>query len=870
MINRKFKPPLLASWLLKRCAKYDSDKSLNGDFDEEYFEIVQNRGEISAWCWYWFHLFRSLPFILKDSTYWSFAMFANYLKIALRNIKNHKGYSFIIISGLTVSLALGFLIIQILSVYYSYDEFHENKDRIYRVITHRTTEKGERTLASAPPPIAASISQDCPGVEKIVRIKTVFNLSVINKTQKFPIHSYIVDPDFLTIFDFELEYGDRFTALTKPYSIILELEQSQKFFGNQNPVGKILNIENYGEFTVTGVLKEYTDMFSHVNMRNLISSSTLPSLENQKIIEPCLQDWQTILYHYVYFLLKENTNLDQIESVLQQYAQTNYNDVDYSVSFRVQSLLDILPGNSLSNHLGSTAPMEPVYILVAVAIMIALAAGFNYTNLSMAKAISRAREVGIRKVVGAKRFQLFFQFTGEAIIISLISLFLAFLFYKSWLVPSFQNLNPIFAEFFTFELNLRIFIYFIGFSIFTGIAAGIVPAFYISKFKPVKILRNVSGIRLFSKITFRKVLIVFQFTLSLIFIISMIIAYQQVRYIRQLDPGFNYDNIVNVELKGTDYQIYRQEISTNSNIVNVSACDFLPGLSPGLPHWFKNENMLDSLAIWSFSVDQHYIDNLKMELVAGSLFPKTISDDHEQFIIINELAAKNIGYTFPADAISKNLIYRDGTGVEIIGVVKDFAQDDLYNELKPCFFKYIPENFRYANIRISPNSTKEIIPFLKEKWETLNSEMPFTFYFYDDLIEEELSDLEIMKALIRFISILAIFISCLGLLGIADYSAKLKIKEIGVRKVLGASVSHIVQILSKEFTVLLLTAVIIAVPLSFILNQMLLQIYERHVPLRIEFFILGSFLMLFLGLSVVLLQSVRAAQANPVDALKYE
>jgi len=870
MKNRKIKSPFLASWLLKRCAKYDLDKSLNGDFDEEYYQIAKEKGKFSAWCWYWFHLLRSLPFILKDSTYWSFAMFTNYLKIALRNIKNHKGYSFIIISGLTVSLALGFLIIQILSVYYSYDEFHINKDRIYRVVTQQKTEKGDTDLASAPLPLASSILQDCPGIEKVVRIKTVFNLSVINKTQKFPIHSYIVDSDFLTIFDFELEYGDRFTALTKPYSIILELEQSQKFFGNQNPVGKILNIENYGEFTVTGVLKEYTDMFSHINMRNLISSSTLPSLENQKILEPCLQNWQAIRYHYVYFMLKQDTNLEQIETILPQYAQANYNNVDYSVTFRIQSLLDILPGNSLSNHLGSTAPMEPVYILVAVAIMIALAAGFNYTNLSMAKAISRAREVGIRKVVGAKRLQLFFQFTGEAIIISLISLFLAFLFYKSWLVPSFQNLDPIFAEFFAFELNLKTIIYFIAFSIFTGIAAGFVPAFYISKFKPVKILRNVSSIRLFSKITFRKVLIVFQFTLSLIFIISMIIAYQQVRYIKQLDPGFNYENIINVELKGIDYQIFRQEISTNSNIINVSACDFLPGLSPGERYWFKNKNMLDSLAIYSFSVDQHYIETLKMELIAGNQFPKTISADHEQFIIINELAAKNIGYKFPADAVGENLIYRDGTQVEIIGVIKDFSQDDLYNELKPCFFRYVPEIFRQANIRISPNSTKECIPFLQEKWKTLNSEMPFTFYFYSDLIEEELSDLEIMKIIIRFVSILAIFISCLGLLGIADYSAKVKTKEIGVRKVLGASVKNIVQILSKEFAILLFVAVIIAVPLSFILNQMLLQIYERHVPLRIEFFILGSLLMLFLGLSVVLSQTIRAANANPVDALKYE
>ena len=870
MKNHKLKPPFLASWFLKRFAKYDIDKSLNGDFDEEFFEITQEKGNIAAWSWYWFHFFRSVPFILKDSTYWSFAMFTNYFKIAIRNIKNHKGYSFIIISGLTVSLALGFLIIQILSVYYSYDEFHENKDRIYRIVTHQTTEKGDIDLASTPLPLASSILQDCPGIEKVVKIKTMFNLSVINKTQKYPIHSYFVDPDFLTIFDFELEYGDRFTALTKPYSIILELEQSQKFFGNQNPVGKILSVENYGDFTVTGVLKEYTDMFSHINMRNLISSSTLPSLENQKIIEPCLQNWRAIRFHYVYFMLKQDTNLEQIESVLPQYAQTNYNEADYSVAFRVQHLLDILPGNSLSNHLGSTAPMEPVYILVVVAIMIALAAGFNYTNLSMARALSRAREVGIRKVVGAKRFQLFFQFTGEAIIISLISLFLAFLFYKSWLVPSFQNLDPIFAEFFAFKLNLKIFIDFIGFAIFTGIAAGIVPAFYISKFKPVKILRNGSGIRLFSKITFRKILIVFQFSLSLIFIISMIIAYQQVRYIKQLDPGFNYENIINVELKGIDYPIFRQEISTNSNIINVSACDFLPGLSPGERYWFKNENMLDSLAIYSFTVDQYYIENLKIELIAGQHFPKTISADHEQFIIINELAAKNIGYKFPVDAIGQNLIYRDGTKVKIIGVVKDFAQDDLYNELKPCFFRYVPDIFRYANIRISPNSTKDVIPFLKEKWETLNSEMPFTFYFYSDLIEEELSDLEIMKIIIRFVSILAIFISCLGLLGIADYSAKVKIKEIGVRKVLGASVRNIVQILAKEFTLLLFIAVIIAVPLSFILNQMLLQIYERHVPLRIEFFILGSLLMLFLGLSVVLSQTVRAAQANPVDALKYE
>jgi putative ABC transport system permease protein len=222
--------PIIARWILRYVLRKESRNHRLGDFEEAFQFIIHKEGKLKAWRWYWFQVLKSIPILINSSIYGSSSMFTNYLKIAFRNIKNHKGYSFIIISGLTVSLALGFLIIQILSIYYSYDEFHENKDRIYRIVTHQTTQKGETDLASAPLPIATSLSRDCPGIEKVVRIKTIFNLSVINKTQKFPIDSYIVDPEFLSIFDFELEYGNSNTALTKPYSIILELEQSKKFF----------------------------------------------------------------------------------------------------------------------------------------------------------------------------------------------------------------------------------------------------------------------------------------------------------------------------------------------------------------------------------------------------------------------------------------------------------------------------------------------------------------------------------------------------------------------------------------------------------------------------------------------------------------
>jgi len=847
---------------------YQEDYLIMGDLEEAFHAIHSEKGGVFASLWFWIQVFGCFPRYFSNLLYWRIMMLNNYFKIAFRNLWKHKSHSVINIVGLTVSLALGFLLLQVIQTFYIHDEFHENKDRIYRIITHRNDAGREDDYASAPLSLATKLSDECPGIERVVRMKRGLGGYASYQSLSLYMGSICCDSEFFKTFSFELTAGDPSTALEVPNSIVLTQEMAERFFGTMDPLGKVIHWGDYGDFTVTGVLNDAQDYHSHIHLQPLVSWTTLTALEKQDKIQP-YDRWDHIQNHYIYFMLEEHVPVSQVSALLSRNASEHYRDKDYTISFHIQSLRDILPGRSLKNHLGTTMPIIVVYLVWGLAIVIVMTAGFNYTNLTLAKALMRAREVGIRKVVGAKRSQIFVQLIGEAVLISVISLILAYVLYRIWLKPSFLNLHPALTQFFVFKENVKLLFYFLGFAVLTGISAGFLPAIYMSKFEPLKILRGFQNIRLFSKITLQKTLLVSQFTISLIFIIITVISLIQIRYLRRVDKGFQGDHMVNIEMRGVDYSLFRQRISQNASITGISSCDYLPGTSSTLYIPVRIDLASDSLFVASFSVDRLFIDNLGMKMIAGQDFGSG-SVDMSSSVIINESFAERLGWAQTPDAIGETIYYGDGTPVQIIGVVRDFSQSALDRSLMPCIIRFIPEIWQQINVGLHPLDMKKTLIYLENVWKELYPDTPFKYAFYNDQIEEDVISMVIMMKVLRFVALLTVFVSCLGIFGIADYHSRTKTKEIGIRKVLGAGEGQIIRMLSKEFVVILMIAILIAVPLSHLLNQFYLQLYERQVPLRLTYYLLGVFMILLMGMGSIVTQTMRAARGKPMEALRYE
>ncbi|MFC1563652.1 ABC transporter permease [candidate division KSB1 bacterium] len=861
------KPPRLGEWILKKMHDYSHFGSL-GDLEEEYYTIAHSKSEFKAQSWYWKQVLTALPEYLIALIIWRLQMVKHYVKVSLRNIIKNKSYSFINIFGLSLSLSIGFIIMQILATFYSFDRFHQNKDNIYRVTTRISTSEGITDYASVPLPIASELINNSPAIEKVTRIKKLSGLKIEKENIKFNTGVMFVDPEFFDIFSFDLKYGNPQTVFLNPYSIVLTHNQAEILFGEGDPTGKNLRIKDLGEFIVTGVFDEYADLKSHIDLKPVLSSSLLPFFESQNIIKPCLNNWDNFRQQFVYFLVHEDNSIVGIQSLINEASEKHFRQPERKVSLQIQKLMDILPGNSLNDHAGNSMPYEPIYTVIGFALIIALIAGFNYTNLSIARAVTRTKEVGVRKVLGAKKRQIFSQYIGEAVVLSTISFFSAYLIYRTILRPGILNYHVVLNLYFAFKESFKMVASFFVFAVMTGIIAGYLPAKYVSRLSVSGTLRFSSSLKIFSGITLRKVLIISQFTFSLVFLISTIINYRQSEYINKLDIGFETENIINVNLRGNDYQVIKQKFEQEPRIQSISACDHLPGTgSPGQVYLI-NPISNDSLRVFSYSVDHHFIENLNMELAAGRNFPTYPGADYGRFVILNEFAAKRFGFEYPADALGEMLLMENDVAVEVIGILKDFAKASAHDVIPPCVVQNISENFRYINLRFKEGNIFENAKYVEALWKEFNKEEPFNYTIYTEMMDAEHAGMNMILGVVGFISVSAILISLLGLIGIVDYSMKVKLKEIGVRKVLGANTFNIIRILSSEFFFLLLFAVVLAIIPAFYLNNLLLTIYAIHNPMKAEYFVIGSFLMLIIGLLSILTQAFPASQANPADILK--
>ena len=815
-------------------------------------------------------------------------MFRNYFKVGFRNILKYRTFSFINIFGLALAMSVSMLILTMLADQNRYDKFHEKKDRIYRILSDY--EGSKNPYATSPQPLAGTLNEYTP-IEATTQLIPGVGGDVSTKEKTQEVRGYFADPSFFFIFSFTLESGNAKTALSSPYSIVISKELAGKLFGDQNPLGQSLRFEDrklpfplggdapgtpavdWGEFTVTGVIDE-SSFDSHITFDALVSGSTIPSLINSEKMADRRDDWKWYFQTYTYALLREDQSIDDLSYALNDIVSNKEAEIksEYTSGFKLvpQALSDValgLSGNDTNNRL----PLIGYYFLSVLALVILVSACLNYTSLSIARALTRAKEIGIRKVTGALRINLIVQFLSESVLTALLSLVLAVIMLLA-LIPSFKGLWV--NQYLKFELPFMPSLYlgFILLAILIGIMAGFYPALLLSGYHPMKALKSLTEVKS-GKLGLRKALGISQFVVSLFFITTSILIYNQFKHYLTFDYGFQTESIVNIPLQGMEYQKLSTELERIPGISLISACDIIPATGTNNTNEVKVMGSSDEFqAVGVLNIDRNFIGNLGIDLIAGTGFGSNDQTAATQ-IIVNEAMAKNLGYDAVDAIVGEKFEPKYGEQVlEIIGVVKDFRYKLLLNEdeISPLMLRYNPSQFQYINVKIASPDPMKTISALENKWKDLNPVHPFRYEFMDAELESTHKGIFDVVSILGFISFLAIFIACLGLLGMTTYTAERRTKEVGIRKFLGAGNLNITILLSKGFLQMLVIAISIGAPLTYFGNQLWLENFPNRVEFGAGTVLLGSSVLLLLGALTIISQTVRVSRAKVVDTLKME
>jgi putative ABC transport system permease protein len=793
-------------------------------------------------------------------------MLKNYFKIAFRNLWRHRVFSFINILGLTVGMTACFLIFLYVHFELSYDSFHSKANRIYRVVCDIKTPT-EVIKAGGPSwAVGAHITQDFPQVEAAVRT-TDDELLVRKGNVKFQeLNSLWADSAFFGMFDFKLLKGNPKTVLQEPLSIVFSESAAKKYFGNADPVGQTVLLTGEG-FTakITGIMKDIPEN-STIKADMLVSMSTLT-----RKLNPGLDDQWGNYGNSTYVLLKPGTHPADLQAQLPAFLErrngTEMKKINMYPTLFLEPLKDVYLRSTRNGN--NTGNINNVYIFSWVAVFILLIACFNFVNLTTARSAERAKEVGIRKVVGAVKGQLTGQFIGESVLLCAIS-FILTLVSTALLLPSFNHLAGKTISTGIFEnLNFVLILFLAAIGI--GLLAGVYPALVLSSFKPVTVLKGRFSTGTKGQLL-RKALVIAQFTISVALIIATIIVYNQMNYMRRQDLGFNKDQMMVINTNGDPAKdAFRNAVAGLPNIKGVAMASSVPG--GGNPAAYSEiENVKGVLQIANldlYFVDFDYIPQFKIKMIAGRAFSPDFQTDTTQSMILNEAAVKMFGYTSPARAVGHRFKQWGREG-RIIGVMKDFHFRSLQLPIKPLSMRIEPNGCSLVAIKLSTQNLPKTIAAIENKWNALIPARPFSYYFLDEFFDKQYRTEERFGKLFLNFSVLAIIISCLGLLGLASYSTMQRTREIGIRKVLGASVPNIVNLLSREFLKLVAIAILIASPVAWFAMHGWLQDFAYRIEIGWWIFFIAGLIAVLIALATVSFQAVKAAIANPVKSLRVE
>ncbi|HEY0740862.1 MAG TPA: ABC transporter permease [Chryseosolibacter sp.] len=809
-------------------------------------------------------------------------MFFNYLKTAFRSLLRHRFFSAINIFGLAVAMCICMTMIMLVADQVSYDRYNTNADRIFRVTTKDLDENGKVVVenpwsAASSMPIAPELLANHAGIKDAVRLRRDFGngwLSLEGQDINVPLSGFFADANTLEFFQYELQYGDANTALEQPFTVVLTRAAANKLFKEENPVGQTIKVGDKGLYTVTGVLKD-TDKKSHIVFEGLASMASVKSLEESGKLSKTSGTWTDYWQAWTYVMLEEGTTEEDLQRELNKIYDQHIGSITkasiHKMIFGTQPLLSITPGEINNNSIGPQLPWEFVYFLGGLALVILLTSCFNFTNLSIARSLTRAREIGIRKVNGAMRWQIFMQFVSESVVVAAIALMLAMVMI-TFMKPMLLQLN--FAQAFHWDLHADAMVYMI-FAVFTvvvGIMAGFFPAVVLSGFQPIAVLKNLSNVRLFSRMGMRKALTVSQFTLSLFFIVTVIVIYQQLNLFTHQDHGFNLNNNIMVKLNGTSYQTLKNELQKYNNITSVSAASHVPAAGTTYGCGLKRKE--DDAAMINadyFFVDEDYGKNMELKVLAGEFFQRDQGESNTNFIVINEATRKALKFDDPRDAVGEPIIFlNDSTTRVVKAVVADYNHRNLISAIAPMALLYRSTEMSVLQVAYTGDYNKAS-QSIEKAWAAINPGLKADYMEVKSEINKyyELIFGDLGKVL-GFISFVAIMISCLGLLGMATYATETRIREISIRKVLGSGSAALVFLLSKGFMKMLAISILIGLPLAYVFNNFWLELFAYHTTIGIGAVSISIFILLVFGVITVGSQTIRATFVKPVDNLKSE
>ncbi len=808
-------------------------------------------------------------------------MFRNYLITALRNLLRHKGYSLINIIGLAVGVMAFILIMLYVQYELSYDSYHSKADRIYRVATRGSMAGNDFNMAVSPAPVGAAFQREIPGVLASART-TNLGFPVIRYEDKVFSEErwFTVDSTIFEVFDIEFIQGDPKTALTQPMTVVITRSTAERYFGNEDPMGKTLNSDRRRDYVVTGIIEDCPEN-SHFHYDFLASLMSYPQMANGQL-------WVNNNF-YTYLVLDKSATPESVEEFfpdmvtkyagpqIEQFMGVSWEKLGEqgaAYGFYLQPLTDI--------HLHSDLEYEPeangnvlyIQIFSIIAVFILIIACINFMNLATARSAKRAREVGVRKTLGSNRGQLMQQFLVEALLLTTIAVFIAVILVQL-LLPAYNNLlvsqlsfNLLASSWAIPALIILILI--------VGFISGSYPAFYLASFNPVKVLKGSAQAKS-SNSWLRSGLVIFQFTISITLFTGTMIVFNQLNYIQSKDLGYTKKNVVIVEKTddiGQQIAAFKNELRQDPRIISVANSTSLIGHNFGNSvHQIKGEPAENAIMLSTFIADDYFTDAYEIEVITGRMFSPTRPADSLS-VVINETAAAhmNIG-----DPVGRYLIRAGGPNgepmdFEIVGVVKDYHFQSMHEQIRPlAMYNFNPRGFgRYTAVRITEHDVSGTLGYIEEIWKKYAVDQPFEYTFLDDDFDHLYTAETRTKQIVTIFSLLAILIACLGLFGLASFIVEQRTKEIGIRKVLGASVPNIYVLLSTDILKLILIATALSWPLSFYTMKNWLENFAYRIDFSHLTFLLAGVIAFIVALSTVTTQAMKAANTNPVDSLKYE
>lgn len=857
-------------WLLGRIISRKKNYGLFGDIEEIYSMQAAEKGHRKAGWWLWGQIIRAIIHSFYDSFYWSLVMFHNYGKVTVRNFRRQKAYSIINIAGLAVGMACCILILSYVHTELSYDKYHAHAGRIFRLVVNGNINGREVNIASTNNPPGPAFMKEYPEVENSVRFRRLPRIPVTYEDNTyFETGILWADASVFDVFSFPLIIGDPDTALKNPHSMVITESAAMKYFPNEDPVGKVLRFDNQTDYTITGVIRNVPEN-SHFTFDMLLSFATRYVVNKDQV-----ERWMGDFDNHTYLLLRQDADYRELEKKFPAMVEKHMGEVLKTIGWKLEYLLQPLVSihlhSNLDGEIAATGDISTIYIFSCTALFILILACINFMNLATARSATRAKEVGVRKVHGALRGRLIHQFLGESIIYSMVSLFIAIGLVEITL-PLFRALSGSHIAIGYLQVPWLI-PGLIGLALLVGLVAGSYPALYLSRFQPAEVLKGKSGKGLMRS-RFRSFLVVFQFSVSLILIIGTIVIFNQLNFMKTKRLGFDPERVITLQVTNDRLQdsldFIKQEFQSLSGVQRVALSSHTPGWGARhnmcLPEGFE---LSDSQIMGIIQVDQDFLSTIGIELATGRDFSKDFPADPAQSVMINETAAKTFGWD---DPIGKKIRELDGRKITktVIGMIKDYHTVSVRRAIEPLLISNSPEGYEAIVIKLAPGNTEENLEAIRDVWKRVAPGTPFEFNFIGDTFNSQYIAEERLGQIFSYFSMLAIFIACLGLSGMAAYSVAQRTKEIGVRKVMGASLSNVLFLLNKDFIKLFILANLIAWPLAYQFVKHWLQEFAYRVPVGISIFIGAALFILFVGLLTVSFQTLRAAMTNPAESLRHE